>query len=598
MTLSPHGKPFIKEKINDTEIDGNTNSFEKTPKDPTPKFDFSITRPTIPKSPGIYIMKNINGHIIYIGKAKNLKKRVESYFLNTRKHDWKTAKLVEKVKNIEFIVTDNEIEAFLLESNLIKKYKPLYNIELKDQQRYTYLKITHEKFPRLLVARRNRQGDFSNPYGDVYGPFVKGSSKYLTIGFLRKLFKIRICNSLPKKTCLEYHIGNCEGPCIKNVSEERYGQNISLLKSILEGRNNSVQDFISKLYSDMKKVSDEQKYEQAIDIRETIERFENLITDQKMDKIRKNHEDYVGIKKDYVNGLAYVMILNRTHGVISDGKKFEFELIGDNNFASFLFHYYSSVDNSKIPNTIYTNEDPESMEILEKSLERICKHKVIIKTVDKNFKDIEKTDLINLLERNLQIYFENKYEPGLLELKNNLNLRDIPLIIDCFDISNYGTTFAVGACTRFYNGKPYKKGYRRFKIKSIIKKQDDFAMINEIVYRRYHRMQNEVEITKNNYLQQSNDVSPDILDTLPNLIVVDGGKGQLSSANDALKRLGLKIPAIGLAKENEELFMIDIEEGLILPRNNSGLKILQHIRDEAHRFGLAYNIKLRKIDTT
>lgn len=593
MIINPHGKPFIKEKI-----DGAVDSFEKHFKDSTNlKFDFFMIRPTIPKSPGIYIMKDRDGHIIYIGKAKNLKKRVESYFLNDRKHDWKTGKLVDKINSIEFIVTDNEIEAFLLESNLIKKYKPLYNIELKDQQRYTYLKITNEKFPRLLVARRNRQGEFSRPPGDVYGPFVKGSSKYLTIGFLRKLFKIRICDSLPKKTCLEYHIGNCEGPCIGNVGEERYGQNITLLKSILEGRNNSVQEFISKLYEDMKKASDEQKYEQAIDIRETIERFENLVTNQKMDKIRRNHEDYVGIKKDYVNGLVYVMILNRTHGVISDGKKFEFELIGDNNFDSFIFHYYSSIDNNKIPNTIYTNEDPESREILEKSLERICRHKVDIKTVDKNFKDTEKIDLITLLERNLQIYFENKYEPGLVELKNILNLREIPSIIDCFDISNYGTTFAVGACTRFYNGKPYKNGYRRFKIKSIIKKQDDFAMINEIVYRRYHRIQNEKEKTTNNPSERSNDVGHDVLDPHPDLIVVDGGKGQLSAANTALKRLGLKIPVIGLAKENEELFMIDIDDGLILPRNNSGLKILQHIRDEAHRFGLAYNIKLRKIDT-
>ncbi len=559
------------------------------------KFDFSKIRDGIPKNPGIYIMKDKDDQIIYIGKAKNLKKRVESYFLNSKKHDWKTGKLVEKIKNIEFMITDNEIEAFLLESNLIKKYKPLYNIELKDQQRYTYLKITHEKFPRLLVARRNRQGEFSRPYGDVYGPFVKGSSKYLTIGFLRKLFKIRICDSLPKKTCLEYHIGNCDAPCINNVSEEKYGQNVTLLKSILEGKNNSIQEFISSLYQDMKKVSDEQKYEQAIDIRETIERFENLITNQKMDKIRKNHEDFVGIKKDDVNGFAYVMLLNRNHGVISDSKKFEFELIADNNFDSFLFHYYSSIDNNKIPDKIYTNKEPESREILEKSLERICKHKVNIKTVDESFHDDEKIDLINLLERNLQIYCENKYEPGLVELKNILDLKEIPLIIDCFDVSNYGTTFAVGACTRFFNGKPYKNGYRRFKIKTVLNKQDDFAMINEIVTRRYNRIEKEKDV-ENRSEKEGSGMSDSISD-LPNLIVIDGGKGQLSTAYAALKKLNLKIDLIGLAKENEEIFIIGQDDGLVLPRHNNGLKILQHIRDEAHRFGLSYNIKLRKINT-
>ena len=181
-------------------------------------------------------MKDSEGKIIYIGKAKNLRNRVKSYFLKdyNNNYNWKTSQLVRKIKDIEFVVTDNEIEAFLLESNLIKRYRPVFNIELKDQQRYTYLRITDETFPRLLVARRNRNGEFYGPKGKIYGPFVRGSSKFLTIGFLRKLFKIRICGKLPKKPCLEYFIKNCDAPCINNITKSEYMENISDLQNILE----------------------------------------------------------------------------------------------------------------------------------------------------------------------------------------------------------------------------------------------------------------------------------------------------------------------------------------------------------------------------
>ncbi|HYJ02387.1 MAG TPA: GIY-YIG nuclease family protein, partial [Nitrososphaeraceae archaeon] len=199
----------------------------------------------IPSNPGIYLMKDKTGKIIYIGKAKNLKNRINSYrnlnqkntINNKDKNFWKTQILINKVQDIDFILTDNEVEAFLLESNLIKRYRPVFNIELKDQQRYTYLKITDEKFPRLLVARRNRRGVFQGPKGDVIGPFVYGSSRFLSLGILRKIFKIRICNRLPKKPCLEYFIHNCDAPCINKISEEKYLENIKLLKDILNKKN-------------------------------------------------------------------------------------------------------------------------------------------------------------------------------------------------------------------------------------------------------------------------------------------------------------------------------------------------------------------------
>src|ERR671917_2415038 len=223
----------------------------------------------IPEQPGVYLMKDSADGIIYIGKAKNLRKRISSYF---SKHDpklgWKTSRLVSKIADIDFIVTDNEIEAFLLESNLIKRYRPLFNIELKDQQRYTYLKITQEPFPRLLVARRNRRGEFSGPKGQIYGPFVKGSSKSLTVGLLRKLFKIRICNRLPKMPCLQYFIKNCDAPCIKNVTESQYLENIVLLQDILEGKN-SVEKFVTQMEEDMKKAAELLQFEKAKEIHDT-----------------------------------------------------------------------------------------------------------------------------------------------------------------------------------------------------------------------------------------------------------------------------------------------------------------------------------------
>src|SRR5919199_3721107 len=224
------------------------------------------TKKQIPQSPGVYLMKDNEGKIIYIGKAKNLRNRVRSYFLkdnnnnnnnnnNIHNYNWKTSQLVRKIKDIEFVLTDNEIEAFLLESNLIKRYRPVFNIELKDQQRYTYLKITDEIFPRLLVARRNRSGEFHGLKGKIYGPFVKGSSKFLTIGFLRKLFKVRICGKLPKKPCLEYFIKNCDAPCINNITKSEYMKNISELQKILDGKS-SIEKFINEMENEMKKASD------------------------------------------------------------------------------------------------------------------------------------------------------------------------------------------------------------------------------------------------------------------------------------------------------------------------------------------------------
>ena len=532
-------------------------------------------RKQIPPDPGVYLMKDKESKIIYIGKAKNLNKRVSSYFLKQYTNNWKTSQLVTKIADIEVIVTDNEIEAFLLECNLIKRYRPVFNIELKDQQSYTYLKITQELFPRLLVARRNRNGEFYGPKGKVYGPFVRGSSKFLTIGFLRKLFKIRICNKLPKKPCLEYFIKNCDAPCINNVTRNEYMRNVFMLQEILKGKS-SIENFIDNMEDEMRRASEIQQYEKAKEIRDTLHRLNNLRIKQKMEKVvnRNTEEEYVGIVKDNSKSNAYIMTLRRTHGVISDSKKFEFDLIGDNSITTFLVQYYSTAP--VIPRFIYVNEDVESKDALETSLEQLAEHKVSIIKVSNDYPIREKKQLMDLLVRNISLCIEKGYDPAIVELKNAIHLTTVPTIMDCFDISNFGSSYAVGACTRFINGKPNKPGYRKFKIKTI-PNQNDFAMIGEIVTRRYASV---TEIDQ---------------DQLPDLIVIDGGKGQLQSAIRAIHRLGIDIPCISLAKENEEIYTPFSNKSLIFPKRSSALKVLQHIRDESHRFGLDYNANLRKL---
>jgi excinuclease ABC subunit C len=304
-------------------------------------------------------MKDSDEKIIYIGKAKNLKNRVKSYFLKNQ--NYKTQKLVENISDIEFVLTDNESEAFLLESNMIKKYRPRFNIELKDQQRYTYLRISDEKYPRLLVARRTRDGKFLGK-GKIFGPFTQGSSKLLTIGTLRKAFQIRICKTLPKKVCLEYHLGNCEGPCEFKEAQERYPKHVSALEEVLKGKNQT-KVFTEKLKEEMKQAADLQQFERAKEIRDTLIRLGSLQTKQKMEYVENSDEEYFGIGEQ--NQAATVMNFRMINGVIRDSDKFFFDLVGDNSFSNFLFQYYST---HKIPKFILVSELPDNRDLLESLL--------------------------------------------------------------------------------------------------------------------------------------------------------------------------------------------------------------------------------------
>ena len=522
---------------------------------------FDISTIAIPTDPGIYLMKDSDSKIIYIGKAKNLKNRVRSYF--NKNQNYKTQKLVENISEIEFILTDNESEAFLLESNMIKKYRPRFNIELKDQQRYTYLRISDEKYPRLLVSRRTKDGKFLGK-GKTFGPFTQGSSKLLTIGTLRKSFQIRICKTLPKKVCLEYHLGNCEGPCEFKDAQERYSKHVDSLEQVLKGKNQT-KIFTKKLEEEMHQAAKLEQFERAKDIRDTLIRLGSLQTKQKMEYVENSDEEYFGISIE--EQTAVVMNFRMINGVIRDSDKFFFDLVGDNSFSNFLYQYYST---HTIPKQIIVSELPENKKLLESLLSEQAGFSVHLIIPNKG----KKKDILELILKNISLIRQKGGDPGLVELKEILHLPAIPNIIECFDISNHGEDFAVGSMAQFVGGIPNKSGYRKFKIKTVTGR-DDFAMIGEIIKRRYYRL-----------LEENSE--------LPDLIVIDGGKGQLNAAQKSLQSLGLKLSCISLAKENEEVYVPKNKNPILISKEKSSLKILQHVRDETHRFGVVYNRTIRK----
>lgn len=557
-----------------------------------------LTNFPYPQEPGVYLMHDADNKIIYIGKAKNLRKRIKSYFVGRSTYQdsrlWKTDILVSKIRQINYIITDNEMEAFLLESNLIKKYRPIFNIELKDQQRYTYLRITNEEFPRLNVARRNRNGDLSNESGEIIGPFVKGSSRYLTIGLLRKMFKIRICNRLPKKECLEYHIGNCDAPCINKINVESYRTNVESLRNILKNNDNLGQ-FCQKLESEMIQSSKNKEYERAIYFRDTIRRLENLLENQNIERseFEGASEEYMGFYTDNVKDEVHVMTLLSRNGVINDMRKYQFDLVGDNSISNFISQYY--INNPTVPSTVFVNVEIKDTYKLQKIIFDLTKSKIKIITIDTHNlntpNDVNNVNskvgkIMSLILTNLNNHIEKGHEPGLDELLKFLGLKKLPYIIDCFDISNFGNDYAVGACTRFVNGKPKKNEYMKFKIRKVYQ-QNDYLMMGELIERRYGKQQ----WHKNDRTNQREKRAD------PDLILIDGGKGHLNTALKVLKEIGLKdLECISIAKENEEIFTQFAEDPIIIPRNQKAIKILQYIRDESHRFGLTYNRKLRKIN--
>lgn len=525
-------------------------------------------------------MRDSGSAIIYIGKAKNLRSRVRSYFTGTQ-DNYKTQRLVEQVSDVEFVVTDTEGEAFLLESNLIKRHRPRFNIDLKDQQRYTYLRISDEKYPRLLVARRTRDGRFLGR-GRTFGPFVQGSSKLLTVGALRKAFQIRICKTLPKKVCLEYHLGNCEGPCEFKEAQERYGGHVSALADVLAGKD-QVKIFAEKLEGQMRQAAEARNFERAIEMRDTLVRIEGLQAGQKMEYIKNSDEEYFGLGIE--DQSAVVMTFRMIHGVIRDSDKFFFDVVADNSFSSFLYQYYTT---HKIPRFILLSEPPEDMPLLESLLSERAGFNVRMAVPVRG----RRKDMIDLIMKNIRIILEKRGEPAILDMQRALKLPGAPDVIECFDISNHGESFAVGAMSRFVGGRPDKPGYRRFRIKTVAGR-DDYAMISEVVYRRYKRVLEEIKDVRQDGGTEKEGAARG--PRLPDLVLIDGGRGQLGAAVKSLHRMGLDdLSCVSLAKEEEVIFVPGQKDPVVMSKSERPLQILQHARDEAHRFGVAYNRTLQK----
>lgn len=505
----------------------------------------------VPKKPGCYLFKDTVGHILYVGKAKNLLKRIQSY---TKKDhlDEKTLHLVQKIAKVDVIITDTEVEALLLESTLIKKHQPRYNINLKDSKGYAYLRITSEEYPRLLIAR-GKQGK-----GQYFGPFVSGQERDYILQFLKKTFRLRTCKRLPKRPCLRYHIHLCDAPCINHISKTEYQKNIKQVELVLHGK---IDEAVYELETAMKHFSEQQSFEQALTCRNQITALRHLQERQKVQRQKTYDEDIINysIKQDTV----YLILFNIYKGTLTNKHEFVFAHTPDF-LEEFLVQYY--VENP-IPKELILPEEID--ESIHSFLEQQKQQKVYVGVPKKG----EKKQLLTLVLKNIEITFFAAIEK-VNTLQQVLHLQEAPQVIECFDISHLSGTHTVGSMVQFRNGVPDKYNYRRFRIRTV-EGIDDVKAIEEVVRRRYQRLQKENE-------------------RFPDLIIIDGGKGQLQRAYHVLQELGVRIPIISLAKRLEEIYLPCIPIPLQLNKKNKALLFLQEIRDEAHRFAISYNRLLRK----
>jgi excinuclease ABC subunit C len=505
----------------------------------------------IPTNPGCYLFKDSKARIIYVGKAKNLKKRINSYF-QKKNLDLKTQSMISHIKNFDFIVTDNEVEALVLENTLIKKYQPKYNVRLKDAKSHSYIRITNEEFPRALIARR-KIGK-----GKFFGPFTSAQERDYTLQYVKKTFMLRSCKKLPKKECLRFHINLCQGPCIGNVSKSEYENKIKKVKQVLSGHSDKV---IKALKKEMKEYSEKQDFEKALILRNQINALDHLQERQNMRRQKQFNEDIINYEIKDSN--VYLMLFNIYKGVLHNKNEFIFDY-NDDFLEQFIVQYYSE---NPIPKELILPVNiSNSINIF---LEEKKGTAVRIVKPQKG----EKKQLLDLVCKNIQItYFSNINKVEILKTK--LKLQENPSIIECFDISHLSGTSTVGSMVQFRNGKADKSNYRRFKIRSI-QGIDDTAAIAEVVRRRYIRLKKENS-------------------ELPDLIIIDGGRGQLNFAIQELNKLNLKIPIISIAKQFEEIFIPGRSSPLRLNKKDKALQFLQEIRDEAHRFAIKYNRLLRK----
>ena len=530
----------------------------------------------LPGRPGIYQFKNEKGKIIYVGKALNLKNRIRSYF-HGNMNSPKTIALVSKIEDLELIVTDNEIEALVLENNLIKEFKPRYNVNLKDDKSFPYIKVTNEFFPRIFPTRR-----IIKDGSKYFGPYTEVRNMKSSLRMINQIFKIRSCNlnitneSIEKKkfkVCLDFHIGKCDGPCEGLISSKDYSEMVSEVVKLLRGKTD---DLIQELDMKMQNLVENLEFEKAAEIRDKLEQLKAISAKQKV--VSEDFEDRDVITTVYEGRDSACSIFNIRSGKLVSKKQLHLsvemnEEIEEINSSAIKFYYNELVE---VPNEILLETVPNDEKALIEWLHQKAGHKVrFIIPQRGNLKSLvnmcRQNALYQLKEIQIQkMKYEGQTPYPVAALQRDLRLKVLPKKIECFDISNLQGTDTVASMVVFEEGKAKKSLYRKFIINSV-DGPDDFQSIREVIYRRYSKLKEEKS-------------------SLPDLIMVDGGKGQLSSAIEILDELGYsKYNIIGLAKRLEEVFFPGNSEPESIPKTSSGLKLLQHIRDEAHRFAITFH---------
>lgn len=523
----------------------------------------------LPNSPGVYKFLNSENKILYVGKSKNLKNRVKSYFQKDKNK--KIANMIKETTKIDFVLSETEHDALLLENNLIKENKPKYNILLRDDKSFPYIVISKERFPKIYSTRK-----VNHKKEEVFGPYTNVKSMRSILKLIKNLYKIRNCNYVLSsenidnekfKVCLEYHLGNCKGPCENKQEEEEYVNDINEIRNILKGKTI---ELTKSLKEEMINYSKDQNYEKAQEIKDKIFHIESFASKSVVVNFKVNNLDVFGLMDDDNHYFINFMKVNNGMIISSETLKIRKKLNFDyNEIGQILIDLklkYGSISNDTISNISLKNSLPKNL------------ISVVPRAGDK--KSLIDMSLKNVLFYKKNLYNEKKERKTkkmsvLIDLKNKLNLKSVPFYIECFDISNIQGSNTVASMVLFRDGYPSKKEYRRFKIRSV-DKPDDFESMREVVERRYSRLIKEEK-------------------KLPDLIIIDGGKGQLSASCEVLKNLKIynKINIIGIAKKLEEIYFPNDSVPILLGKKSEQLKLIQNIRNEAHRFAINYHKQLR-----
>ncbi len=543
----------------------------------------------LPASPGVYIFRDAEGNILYVGKAANLNHRARSYFGTRQKLSPKLQRMVSRVNDLEFFVTNSEQEALILEYNLIKRHHPRYNVRLKDDKTFPFLKISlNEDWPRVYFTRRVEEDG-----GRYFGPFASAKSVRQSLKILKGIFPFRSCSrtitGTDPRPCLDYYIHLCLGPCIGAVSQEEYAEVVQQVVLFLEGKQERV---VRDLESKMKKAAEALDFEKAALLRDQIQAIERVIEGQRIATTVRGEQDVIAFASERDRACVQVFFIRSSKLI---GRE-SFILQGTSSeksnqiMSSFIKQFYGSAPH--IPPLLLLQHPVEDKAVIENWLQSKRGSKVHIQVPYRG----NKKQLVNIVaenaEQGLQQLKIKQATPSALtealaEIERELHLSRLPSRMECYDISNIQGKAAVGSMVVFDKAKPKPSHYRRFRIKTV-SGADDYAMLQEVLRRRFKRFS----------LQSSDASTTDAWAVLPDLVLIDGGKGQLNSALAAMKETGAgSIPVASLAKENEEIFIPQQSEPISLPGSSPGLQLLQRLRDEAHRFALGYHQKIRRKET-